>query len=111
MLSPAPAAKRPAENTLLRGVKLAWHNLALAARGVVIGVGWAFPLLVARRDSAYVIWRLSVAAEQWALLHRLDPERADAGPQASTSAGRSVTLSRRWVCGACPSSVRVRGPR
>jgi hypothetical protein len=45
------------ENTLSRGVKLAWHNLAVAVRAVVLGVGWAFPLLVAAA-LAYVVWRL-----------------------------------------------------
>jgi hypothetical protein len=49
-LSPVGAghhkAKRSAENAFVRAVKLAAHNTALAARAVVLAVGWAFPLVV-----------------------------------------------------------------
>ena len=58
--SATPAAVKPKprrENTFSRGVKLAWHNLAVAVRAIVLGVGWAFPLLVAAA-LAYVVWRL-----------------------------------------------------
>jgi hypothetical protein len=49
-LSPRAApVRRPAkgrENSFVRAVKLAAHNTAVAARGVVLAVGWAFPLLL-----------------------------------------------------------------
>lgn len=38
--------KRGHENSFLRAVRLAAHNSAVAARAVVLAVGWAFPFLV-----------------------------------------------------------------
>jgi hypothetical protein len=53
-----PAAAKPkGENTLVRAVKLAGHNVAVAGRAVVLGVGWAFPLLILA-GLALVVWRL-----------------------------------------------------
>ncbi len=57
-VSVPPATRKPrAENTFSRAVKLAWHNLAAAGRAVVLGVSWAFPLLIAAA-LAYAAWRL-----------------------------------------------------
>jgi hypothetical protein len=53
---PLGKKSRP-ENTLSRGVKLAWHNLAVAARGIVLGVGWAFPLLIVAA-LGFLFWRI-----------------------------------------------------
>jgi hypothetical protein len=59
LVAPAvPVAKKPRpENTLTRGVKLGWHNLAVAGRAIVLGVGWAFPLLIAAALGC-LVWRI-----------------------------------------------------
>ena len=43
---PLPGPKRPHQNAFVRAVKLAAHNTAVAARAVVLAVGWAFPFLL-----------------------------------------------------------------
>jgi len=53
----APVARPRAENTFARGAKLAWHNLAVGGRAIVLGIGWAFPLLIVA-GLGYVVWRL-----------------------------------------------------
>ena len=52
-----PPAKPKGENTVVRAVKLAGHNVAVAGRAIILGVGWAFPLLILA-GLALVVWRL-----------------------------------------------------
>ncbi len=62
-LSPLPVHKhKPAhhaasENALVRAVKLAGHNTAVALRAIVVALGWGFPVILLAA-LAFVIWRL-----------------------------------------------------
>jgi Domain of unknown function (DUF4349) len=54
---PPPKVRSHRENVVLRSVKLAWHNLAVAAHGLVLAVGWGFPALVAAA-LGLLVWRV-----------------------------------------------------
>ena len=46
----------PPANVVVRGARLAWHNLVVAGRTIVLAVGWAFPLLVLAAIVGLVVW-------------------------------------------------------
>jgi hypothetical protein len=52
----APKAK-PGENAVVHALKTAGHNTAVAARAIVLAIGWAFPIIVLAAI-AFGIWRL-----------------------------------------------------
>jgi hypothetical protein len=48
---------KPGTNSVVHALKTAGHNTAVAARAIVLAIGWAFPVIVLAA-TAFVIWRL-----------------------------------------------------
>jgi hypothetical protein len=48
---------KPGENAVVHALKSAGHNTAVAARAIVLAIGWAFPIIVLAAI-AFAIWRL-----------------------------------------------------